>query len=230
MAYTYRNSKGTTYVLHSRETTLKNGLKRTLYYFGKAQEQGSVNAVPAGFTVVEIEGGAPVLKKVGDTRPSVVEDSSKFFSPALIASLLGDSEDEQYETVSETFWTKTSVPSMLEAVEEGVSYAHFERLATDLDVGESALAKLLRIRPSILEKRKQAGRFTSTESERILRYSLLLSSAGDLFEGNMEQAAAWLSAKNRALQHHTPLEYAATEIGAREVENLIVRLEHGVLS
>jgi uncharacterized protein (DUF2384 family) len=34
----------------------------------------------------------------------------------------------------------------------------------------------------------------------------------------------------KALENQTPLEYSRTELGAREVENLIGRLEHGVFA
>ena len=41
MAYTYTNSKGNKYVLHSRETTLKNGRKQTIYFFAKEEKAGA---------------------------------------------------------------------------------------------------------------------------------------------------------------------------------------------
>ena len=63
MAYTYTNSRGVTYVLHSRETTLKNGLQRTLYFFAKDEREDSMNAVPSGYEVMETKNGLPVLKK-----------------------------------------------------------------------------------------------------------------------------------------------------------------------
>jgi len=63
MAYTYTNSRGTTYVLHSRETTLKNGLQRTLYFFAKDEREDSMDAVPDGYQVAETKNGLPVLKK-----------------------------------------------------------------------------------------------------------------------------------------------------------------------
>ncbi len=63
MAYTHTNSRGTTYVLHSRETTLKNGLQRTLYFFAKDEREDSLDAVPDGYQVVETKNGLPVLKK-----------------------------------------------------------------------------------------------------------------------------------------------------------------------
>jgi hypothetical protein len=63
MAYTFTNSKGTKYILHARVTTLKNGKTQTLYYFAKAQGQGALDRVPAGYMVVESKNGLPILKK-----------------------------------------------------------------------------------------------------------------------------------------------------------------------
>jgi len=63
MAYTYTNSKGNKYVLHSRETTLKNGRKQTIYFFAKDEKAGALGDVPAGYEVAESRNGLPVLKK-----------------------------------------------------------------------------------------------------------------------------------------------------------------------
>ncbi len=46
----------------------------------------------------------------------------------------------------------------------------------------------------------------------------------------VEDARAWLTSPVRALGGATPLQYASVEPGAREVERLLVRLEHGVYS
>jgi hypothetical protein len=63
MAYSYTNSKGNTYYLHGRETTLKNGTTRTLYFFGKEIKEGALDEVPEGYVVSESKNGLPVLKK-----------------------------------------------------------------------------------------------------------------------------------------------------------------------
>lgn len=63
MAYSYTNSKGTTYYLHSRETESKGGSKRTLYFFAKEVKDGAMDAVPSGYHVSETANGLPVLKK-----------------------------------------------------------------------------------------------------------------------------------------------------------------------
>jgi uncharacterized protein (DUF2384 family) len=39
-----------------------------------------------------------------------------------------------------------------------------------------------------------------------------------------------LIAPRKAFGNQSPLDYSRTELGAREVENLIGRLEHGVFS
>ena len=63
MAYAHTNSKGNTYYLHGRETTLKNGSTRTLYFFAKEVKDGALDAVPEGYVVSESKNGLPVLKK-----------------------------------------------------------------------------------------------------------------------------------------------------------------------
>ena len=48
--------------------------------------------------------------------------------------------------------------------------------------------------------------------------------------GDQERARAWFKEPKKALGMKTPLQYADTEPGAREVENLLGRLEYGVFS
>jgi hypothetical protein len=55
MAYAHTNSKGTTYYLHS------NG---KMFYFSKeVKDTGALDALPAGYKVVEMKTGMLVLKK-----------------------------------------------------------------------------------------------------------------------------------------------------------------------
>ena len=61
--YTYKNSKGNDYVLHSRVTTLKNGKTQTIYFFAKEAKEGALPDVPEGYKVEESRNGLPVLKK-----------------------------------------------------------------------------------------------------------------------------------------------------------------------
>jgi hypothetical protein len=63
-AYSFTNKKGQTYFLHTREVTLKNGRVQRIYFFAREEREGSLDAVPAGYQVVETKRtGMPVLKK-----------------------------------------------------------------------------------------------------------------------------------------------------------------------
>jgi len=63
MAYTYKNAKGVSYILHSKERVTSTGKKAVLYFFSKEQKAGALDAVPAGYVVTETANGLPVLKK-----------------------------------------------------------------------------------------------------------------------------------------------------------------------
>jgi len=92
------------------------------------------------------------------------------------------------------------------------------------------LASLVGIPGRTLARRKAAGRLAPEESERLLRISTVFELAVELFEGDVAAAIDWLTAPKKALGGNAPLAYARTELGAREVEALIGRLEHGVFS
>lgn len=63
-AFSYKNAKGQTYYLHTKDVTLKNGRVQTIYYFARDVRAGALEAVPAGYTVVETtRTGMPVLKR-----------------------------------------------------------------------------------------------------------------------------------------------------------------------
>lgn len=65
MAFSYKNKAGKTYFLHSRNTKLKSGTERTIYFFSSTEGEGAENAVPKGYEVSETRNGLPVLKKSG---------------------------------------------------------------------------------------------------------------------------------------------------------------------
>ncbi len=64
MAYSFENSKGKTYYLHTKDVTLKGGRNQTIYYFAKDQRSNACD-LPAGKKVVENERtGLPFVKSV----------------------------------------------------------------------------------------------------------------------------------------------------------------------
>jgi putative toxin-antitoxin system antitoxin component (TIGR02293 family) len=51
----------------------------------------------------------------------------------------------------------------------------------------------------------------------------------DLFAGELEEARRWFVAPQVALGGAAPIDYAVTDVGSRELETFIGRLEHGIV-
>jgi len=123
-----------------------------------------------------------------------------------------------------------SVPDLIREVMRGFSYRSLITFESNSGLSLQTLADIIGIPERTLARRKASGRLAPEESERLLRLSSIFEKAVELFEGDVSGAVNWLTMPKRALEGQTPLQYARTEVGAREVENLIGRLEHGVFS
>lgn len=119
---------------------------------------------------------------------------------------------------------------LIRQVEHGFSFKALHILAANSGVSDPLIASIIGIPERTLARRKAAGKLAPQESERLLRISNVFEQAVELFEGDVAAAVTWLTAPQKGLGHHSPLIYARTEVGAREVENLIGRLEHGVFT
>lgn len=115
-------------------------------------------------------------------------------------------------------------------VEAGFSFEALERLGRATGLPLEKLRAAVRIAPRTLTRRKKEKKLSPEESDRLVSISRLLAQTFELFEGNEEAGTRWFTSPNRALSGASPIEVASTETGAREVENLIGRLEHGVFT
>jgi putative toxin-antitoxin system antitoxin component (TIGR02293 family) len=119
---------------------------------------------------------------------------------------------------------------LLRAIEKGLPYGTLDRLRESSAISQDVLLDWLQLAPRTLTRRKEQGRFAPDESDRLLRAARILGKALELFEGDREGAVDWLFTAQPALGGALPADVARTDLGAREVENLIGRLEHGVYS
>ena len=143
---------------------------------------------------------------------------------------MASSVSQGFEYVSALGIRANTTLELLKRVEAGVSFKCVERFQRRLALSLEEVAALLQIPPRTLTRRKSEGRLQPDESDRLLRASRLFQLGIDLFEGDTDRARAWFSAPKKALGGKTPLEFIRTEVGAREVEHFIGRLEHGVYS
>lgn len=122
---------------------------------------------------------------------------------------------------------KLRKPITVEAIRKGLPVRVVESLAKQLSLTTVEMTAALRLPRQTYIRRRESGRLSPDESDRVVRFADLLARATDLF-GNEGDAAHWLSQPAPALNGETPIHYAMTELGAKQVFNLIGRLEHGI--
>jgi putative toxin-antitoxin system antitoxin component (TIGR02293 family) len=120
--------------------------------------------------------------------------------------------------------------AMAQRVEEGLPVVEVVQFGRQAGFSTHELARLIRIPPRTYARRVASkARLKIPEGERAVRIMRLFERAKQVF-GTDENTRRWFDSRILALGRKTPLEYAQTEPGAREVENIIGRIEHGVFS
>jgi putative toxin-antitoxin system antitoxin component (TIGR02293 family) len=118
---------------------------------------------------------------------------------------------------------------LAEKLQEGLPLAPVRRFLRRSGLSERRLAGVVRIPLRTWMRRKQEGRFSPEESERLARVARLFDLAEALL-GSAAAARRWLEEPSLGLGGAVPLDAASSELGAREVEGLLLRIEHGVYS
>jgi putative toxin-antitoxin system antitoxin component (TIGR02293 family) len=115
-------------------------------------------------------------------------------------------------------------------VRAGLPFSQLLSLERTSGFSREAIAVWVGVPIRTLARRQVEGRLGPDESDRLSRASRIFQLAVELFEGDTGAARRWLESPQAALDNQSPLELSTTDIGAREVEKLIGRLEHGVFA
>lgn len=116
---------------------------------------------------------------------------------------------------------------LLGRIEGGLDAATERRLRERLGLSLTELAGLLGTSPRTLGRRQEEGRLSPEESDRLYRYARLFERAVEVL-GDEESACTWMKTDQLRLGGRVPLEVARFEPGAREVEDLLGRVERGL--
>lgn len=115
------------------------------------------------------------------------------------------------------------------AIDTGVSTDAVEDVIRSGLVEPGVMYEFVVPRRTLAHRKAKDQRLTSEESDRLARVLRVYSRAEDAL-GDAERAHRWIMKANRALEGRTPLELLSSEAGARAVEKVLGRLEHGVFS
>ncbi|MEN8260787.1 MAG: antitoxin Xre/MbcA/ParS toxin-binding domain-containing protein [Pseudomonadota bacterium] len=100
-----------------------------------------------------------------------------------------------------------------------------------LKLSEKELAFSLGVSPRTLQRQAKAEieRLNPAQGDRLYRLARIVAFAEEVFE-DRERAHRWLREPQRGLGNRVPLDLLQSEVGAREVEDLLGRIEFGVFS
>jgi putative toxin-antitoxin system antitoxin component (TIGR02293 family) len=119
---------------------------------------------------------------------------------------------------------------LADLVRRGLPTGSVKALAGRLDIRNAALSKRLGIPQRTLTRRLSGrARLTASESDRAVRLARVYANAVEMI-GDEGKAVQWLRTPNRALGGERPIDQVDTDIGAREVEDILNRIAYGVYS
>ena len=110
---------------------------------------------------------------------------------------------------------------------KGLPFSTLESFRKHADLSLPELTAILGIPERTLARRKESKHLTPAESDRLYRVARALAHAQSVL-GDDVKATTWLKHANRALGDEIPLSLLDTEFGARQVEDVLLRIAHGI--
>ena len=120
--------------------------------------------------------------------------------------------------------------TLIRRVRQGFPFTTVERLQQAFALSMDEVTTLVQIPTRTMTRRKVSGRLRADESDRVLRAVRLMHRATVLFNNDPAAAKTWMTTPQRGLGGAVPLDLAGTEVGAREVEDALGRIEDGVFA
>jgi putative toxin-antitoxin system antitoxin component (TIGR02293 family) len=120
-----------------------------------------------------------------------------------------------------------SLAALDDAVAQGLPKAALRQTASRVFVSKSDQKQLMnRIVPEATFKRRR-DRLSAAESGRTERVARVVANA-EFVWGDRDDARGFLTTRHPALRNRTPVEAAMTELGARQVEEILGKIFHGL--
>ncbi len=114
-------------------------------------------------------------------------------------------------------------------IRNGLPYKIITDLCKELGIKQQELSKIIGVNERTLARRRDEKKLQQDEGDRLFRLIHIYLFARVVFN-DKTSTIQWLKSPKSALGGEIPLELLDTEIGAREVENLLGRIEYGVYS
>lgn len=116
-----------------------------------------------------------------------------------------------------------------ERIKRGLPYRSLESVRERLRLSVPEAASVLHMPVRTLARRRQTRRLDGDESDRLYRIARVAAQAFAVFNTE-DKASTWLRRPNRALNGELPIHLLDTDIGARQIEDILGRIQYGVVS
>jgi putative toxin-antitoxin system antitoxin component (TIGR02293 family) len=138
------------------------------------------------------------------------------------------------DTVSQILGLRRKPASALEmalAIQKGLPAFTISRVCQRIDMPETQASAALGVQPAALARLRRTPQrlLDPVISDRLYRMANLFAIAASALCGE-DSARIWMRSPQPGLGNHVPVDLIATEASAREVEDLLLRIEYGVLS
>ena len=125
--------------------------------------------------------------------------------------------------------TLPNATELRDRVRTGLPYQSLESVRERLNLSLPEAAIVLHVPLRTLARRRHGRKLDADESDRLYRLARIAGQAVAVL-GTEEKAATWLRRANRALNGEVPLGLLDTDLGARQIEDVLGRMAHGVVS
>jgi putative toxin-antitoxin system antitoxin component (TIGR02293 family) len=115
-------------------------------------------------------------------------------------------------------------------IKSGLPYRSLESVCRRMRLTLPETATILQTPMRTLARRKRERRLQAVESDRLVRLARVAAHAVAVFGGDEQKAAAWLRRPNRALAGEMPFRLLDTEVGTGQVEDVLGRIEYGIVA
>ncbi len=121
-----------------------------------------------------------------------------------------------------------SPEDLTERLRKGLPFAALTAVMEQYGISRDALCTILHLSARNFLRRKEQRRLSPDESDRLYRLARVIAHANRVFE-DPEESADWIQSPNTALGKQQPLTLLDTDIGVQQVDQVLGRIEHGIV-
>lgn len=121
---------------------------------------------------------------------------------------------------------KLSELEVMDNIRQGLPVKVLSTLSKEMTLSKDKVCEVLGLSSRTINRRTKLNK---DEADKLYRLARIFALAINVLE-DKSQAIKWLNTPKVALDHKIPLELMDTEIGSREVEKLLNRIEYGIYS